>query len=83
MYGGKTFGFLWKLFLFLLGLAIVVYASIEFRLWSGDFTIYYLRVGDWEKIIFVTLVVTGVSMVLTRMLQWETKAIVKPRGKRR
>ncbi len=82
MLGGRVIELLWKLFLFLLGLTIVSYVLIEFRIWSSDFTLYFIRIGNWEMILFITVIVTGVTIVLTKMLQWETKTIAKPRGKR-
>ena len=60
---------LWKMLVFMAAFAIVVYVSIEFRVWSGEFTFYFIRVGEWEKLIFVSLVVAAISMVLIWLLR--------------
>ncbi len=73
---------LWKICIFLLAIAIVVYVIIEFRIWSDSFTGYFFRIGDWEMLVFVLLIATAVSMVLSKLLRWEARAITKPRRRR-
>jgi hypothetical protein len=73
---------LWKIFVFLLAVAIVVYVLIEFRIWSDSFTGYFFKIGDWGMLVLVLLIATAVSMGLSKLLKWEARAITKPRRKR-
>ena len=73
---------LWKVCIFLLAVAIFVYVIIEFRIWSESFTGYFFRIGDWGMLIFVLLIATAVSMVLSKLLRWEARAITKPRRRK-
>ncbi|MCX6799294.1 MAG: hypothetical protein NTW59_04340 [Candidatus Diapherotrites archaeon] len=72
-------GNLIKIIIFLAAFAIVAYTLIVFRVWSGDFTIWSLRTGDWGMIIVVTLIVTAVTMALTKLLQFEAWVETRPR----
>lgn len=73
---------LWKICVFLLAVAIVVYVIIEFRIWSDEFSGYFFRIGDLGMLVFVLLIVTAVTMVLSKLLRWEARAITKPRRRK-
>jgi len=68
---GKNF---YKILLSLTGLAIVFYVLIEFRLWSMDWTEYFIKVGKWEEFIFVSLIVALVSLVVLKLYHWHIRA---------
>ncbi len=63
----------WKIVLFLAALAIVFYVLIEFRLWSMEWTEYFLKVGKWEEIVFISLVIAAVSIVVLKLFQWHVR----------
>ena len=69
----KTFGNLIKILITLSGLILVFYVLIEFRLWSGNWTGYFLRRGAFEEIIFVSLIVAGISTVVLWLFKWHLK----------
>jgi hypothetical protein len=70
----KTTGNLFKMLLTLGGLALVFYILIEFRLWSTDWTDYFMKHGRFEEIIFVSLIVAGISMVVLKLFSWHLRA---------
>ncbi|MDD5163508.1 MAG: hypothetical protein PHD95_04850 [Candidatus ainarchaeum sp.] len=68
---GRVISWSWKIIIFLIAFAIVLFISLQLRLWSGDFTLYFLRTGDWGMLLFMLLVTTAISMVLIKLLQWQ------------
>lgn len=70
----RTTGNLFKILATLGGLAIVFYILIEFRIWSMDWTDYFLKRGSFEEIIFVSLVVMGISIVILWLFKWYLRA---------
>jgi hypothetical protein len=70
----RTAGNFFKLLVTLGALALVFYVLIEFRIWSGDWTGYFLKRGRFEEIIFVSLVVAGISTVLLWLFKWHLRA---------
>lgn len=79
----KTVSLAWKIIIFLVSFAVVIFVSIRLRFWSGDFTIYFLRTENWGMLVFITLVVTAVSMILIRLLQWQFRLETKPEQRTR
>jgi hypothetical protein len=71
---GNAMGFLFKLFLVLLGLAIVAYFTVTFNAFSGDIRDYFVRVGNWEMVIYIFLFFAIIAYVLKKLLLWETHA---------
>ena len=66
-------GNFFKILITLGGLALVFYILIEFRIWSMDWTEYFLRRGAWEEIIFVSLVVAAISLVVLKLFGWHLR----------
>lgn len=62
-----------KIAVSLIGLIVVFYILIEFRLWSADWTGYFLKRGGFEEIIFVSLIVAGVSIVVLKLYSWHLR----------
>jgi len=79
----KTVSFAWKLFIFLIAFAIVLYVSIRMRLWSGDFTFYFIRTENWGMLLLITLIGAAVSMVLIKLLMWEFRIETRPAQKKK
>lgn len=66
----NVFSNLYKILLIILGLVIVFYVLIAFRLWSMEWTDYFLKRGQWEEIIFVSLIIAGISLVVLKLFRW-------------
>ncbi len=69
----RTTGNLVKILITLGGLILVFYVLIEFRLWSGNWTGYFLKRGAFEEIIFVSLIVAGISIVVLWLFKWHLR----------
>lgn len=70
----RTTGNLFRILLTLGALALVFYIIIEFRIWSMDWTDYFLKRGRFEEIIFVILVAMAITMVIVWLLKWHLRA---------
>ncbi len=66
-------GNFFKIAVTLIGLAIVFYVLIEFRLWSMDWTAYFLKTGSWEQLIFISLIIAGISLVVLKLFGWHLR----------
>jgi len=66
-------GRFFKIALSLAALLLVFYILIDFRIWSMDWTGYFLKRGQFGEIIFVSLVVAGVSMVVLALFKWHIR----------
>ena len=64
----------YKILVSLIGLIIVFYILIEFRIWSGDWTTYFIKVGKWEEIIFISAIVAIISMLVLKLYGWHLRA---------
>ena len=62
-----------KIVMSLIGLGVVFYVLIEFRLWSGEWTNYFIKVGRWEEIIFISLIVSAISIVVLKLYSWHLR----------
>lgn len=71
---GNVAGNFFKILTTLGAIAVGFYVIMEFRLWSMDWTEYFIKVGRWEEIVFVTLVVMAISMVVLWLLKWHVRA---------
>ena len=69
----RTSGNFFKILVTLAGLAVVFYILIEFRLWSMDWTDYFLKRARFEEIIFVSLIVAGISIVVLWLFKWHLR----------
>ena len=72
---GNAMGFLFKLSLVLLGLTLVAYFTVKFNWLSSDFRDYFLRVGNWEMLIYIFIFFTIIAYILKKLLLWETHAL--------
>jgi len=63
-------GNLYTTLIFLAGLAVVVYILVAFRIWSMSWTDYFIRTWKIEELIFVFLIVSAVTIVLTSLFNW-------------
>ncbi len=61
---------LYKTVMIIIGFALAIYVITEFRLWSMAWTDVFIRLWRLEEIIFVSLVVVGVTIVITWLLKW-------------
>ncbi|MBN1940793.1 MAG: hypothetical protein JW772_01270 [Candidatus Diapherotrites archaeon] len=83
MIGGRTLSWSWRISIFLAALAIVVYALFGLRVWSDDWTTYFLRTQNWVMLIAISIAVMAVSKVFIWLLQWQFRAETRPDPKRR
>jgi uncharacterized membrane protein YdbT with pleckstrin-like domain len=74
---GKIIANTWKIIIFLIAFAIVLYVSLRMRFWSGDFTTYFLRTENWGMLLLITLIVYIVSTILIKLLQWQFRLETK------
>ncbi len=63
----------YKMVVSLLGLLFVLYVLVEFRIWSMEWTEYFLKRAGWLEIIFISLVVAGISTVILKLFQWHIR----------
>jgi len=68
---------LFRIFLFLVSTAVVVVLLVRMKLWSADFTRYFLRTDRWLELIFVMAVGFAVSMIVERLLKWQGRMVDK------
>jgi len=69
----RTSGNFYKILVTLAGLLLVFYILIEFRLWSMEWTEYFLKRGSWGEIIFISLIIAGISMVVLWLFKWHIR----------
>ena len=72
-FAGRASSNFFKMTVTLAGLAVLFYILIEFRLWSMEWTDYFLKRGNWEEIIFVSLIVFLISTVAIKLFQWHIR----------
>lgn len=73
-----------KALIFLVSFLVVVFAMVQFRIWSIQQTHYFFRTDRWLEIIFVIATATAITMLLSWLLQLEFSIFtggkpVKPR----
>lgn len=69
----RTTNNFFKIAISLIGLGLVFYVLIEFRIWSGDWTNYFIKVGRLEEIIFISLIVSAISIIVLKLYSWHLK----------
>lgn len=86
MMGNRTLSILWRILVFLVTLAIMIYVVVYFRVWGIEWSKWFLWHGNLWGWIFVSMVVTGICMVIVKLVQWQVRletAPVKRRIRRR
>ena len=63
-------GNFYKTAMVIIGFTIGFYVIIEFRLWSMEWTEYFLKFGSLEEVVFVSLVVMAIGIVVPALLKW-------------
>jgi len=81
--GTRTLSIGWRILIFLISFLIVAYVYVSMRLWSGDFTTYFLRTQNWGMLGLMFMIIYIFSTVLTKILQWQFRIETKPLKKRR
>jgi len=82
MMGGKSISIMWKIIIFLFSFGIVLFVSLRLKLWSGDFTRYFILTGNWGMIILLLMIGYIVSEVLTKLLMWQFRIETRPAKRR-
>lgn len=82
MIGRRSISIAWKIIIFLFSFGIVLFVSWRMKLWSGDFTRYFILTGNWGMLLLLFLIGYIVSEILNRLLQWQFRLETSP-GKKR
>jgi uncharacterized BrkB/YihY/UPF0761 family membrane protein len=69
MIGERTILFFEKAGIFLVALAIVVFATIALAQWSDPFKDFFWKTGRWEEFIILTIFVLGIGYILRWLLK--------------
>jgi len=56
---------------FVITFVVVVYIMSFFRGWQYNMQYYFLQAEKWPELIFILAFVSALSMILTKLLQWE------------
>jgi len=80
---GKLGYWIEKVLYLAIGLIIAISLLSWLKIWSYDMNRYFLFVEDWESVIVLLIIVTGITFILEKLWKWEVHQIFKPkRGKR-
>ncbi|MCR4335399.1 MAG: hypothetical protein NUV57_02570 [archaeon] len=66
-----------------IGLIVVVLLLGWLKLWSMDLNRYFMFVGDFESVIVLAVIVTGITIVMEKLWKWEIHQIFKPKMRRK
>jgi len=64
------FAWMWRFFLFIIIFMVIAYMLVELKIWSYDFSQFFLRSGSWVEMIFIGLVAAAVGMLLHFLATW-------------
>ena len=67
----------------LIAIAMVLFIRVIWMEWSGEFTIPFLRTGRITEVVILFAIGAVITIVLTKLLQWEFRAETRPRRRRR
>ncbi|MEW6295101.1 MAG: hypothetical protein AB1467_02260 [Candidatus Diapherotrites archaeon] len=79
----KELNFAIKLLFFLMAFFLVVYASVAFGNYLGEFRDYFFRAGNYWQAALILIFVLGIGYILRKLLVWETRGLVGKKRKRR
>ncbi len=79
---GKRLSLLEKTIVFVFSFFAVILFLSNFRIWQLEWQEYLLRAEKWPEIIFIFAVVTALTLILTKLLQWEYRVETRPKKKR-
>jgi len=68
---GKTLSLGWRIIVFAVTFAVVVWVLVNLKFWGSDLNTYFLRTGKWGELLFVILLVFIVTQVFEKLLRWE------------
>ncbi|MFH1391469.1 MAG: hypothetical protein ABIH20_04125 [Candidatus Diapherotrites archaeon] len=80
---GKVSYWIEKILYLSIGLLVVVLLLGWLKIWSMDLNNYFLFVGDFESVLVLIVIVTGITFVLEKLWKWEIHQIFKPKRRRR
>lgn len=82
---GRKLSLLERTMVFIITFAVVISILSTFRIWQIELQEYFVRADKWLELVFVFAVVTGITMVLVQLLQWEYRkeARIKRRPKKK
>lgn len=82
---GRKLSLLERTMVFIITFFVVIFILFTLRIWQLDFQEYLIRADKWLELIFIFAVVTAITMVLVKLLQWEYRieAKQKPRPRKK
>ncbi|MBI2598462.1 MAG: hypothetical protein HYW50_04670 [Candidatus Diapherotrites archaeon] len=67
-----------KLGLVLLTLGIVMFILLSTKLWASEQQIWFLRAGDYQSVIFISIGLFAFGWALKKLLVWEIHSALGP-----
>ncbi|GEM_PF-2344951 len=67
----RKLSFLERTLLFTLTFLLVVIVLSSLRIWQIDFQRYFLQAEKWPELIFLFALASALTMIFTKLLQWE------------
>lgn len=68
---GRKLSLLERVMVFIITFFIVVFVLSHFRIWQLELQAYFIKAERWLELVFIFTVVTAITMVLIKLLQWE------------
>lgn len=72
----RALGFLQKAFMVVLAFAVVAYILVSLDWWAADFRVWFLRTGNIEMLIYLSVFIIAITYVLKWFLKKEIRAQV-------
>ena len=72
-----------KLGLVILSFGIVIFVLLYSKFWAADQQLWFLRAGDYQTVVAISIGVLALSWVLKKLLVWEVHSALRPKMRRR
>ncbi len=65
--------------LVLLSIGIVAYVLIASKFWATDQQLWFLRAGDYQSVIFISIAIIAFGWLMKKLLLWEVHNSLGPK----
>lgn len=72
-----------RILVFAITFFVVVFVLSTFRIWQLDWQDYLIKAGKWPELIFILAIVSAITLILVKLLQWEYRIEAKPKKPRK
>ncbi len=76
---GRKLSLAERIAIFIITFLVVVIVMSNMRIWQIGFQKYFFQAEKWPELIFLFLLVTAISMIFTKLLQWAFRVQVRRR----